>query len=370
MQDTVSHSSPSTLERSRAARAWFGSRWLWPLNDARAIDDLLGLVNPLWSVEEIRAKVVAIVDETADTRSFVLEPNRHWPGFVAGQYVPVNFERDGRRLQRCYSLSSSPRAAQLRITVKRQAAGRMSNALHDGLQVGDVLTLGAPEGCFTLPLDATPTTVLVGAGSGVTPLMAQLYEMQAAGYAGAVRFVQVCRTPADAIFRAELEALAAAWPALTVTFHYTAEAGRLSPSALQQQLPDGADHQLMLCGPAAFMAAVRGEWEARGWGHRVKTEAFSLTLPTVAAEGAAAEVRCGRSEQMFTAQAGQPLLSEAEAAGLSPRHGCRIGICHACKCMKKSGTVQNLLTGEISDAPDEAIQLCISAARSDLELDL
>lgn len=360
----------NTESTARATRSWLTSSWLRPLNDPAAIDDLLGLVNPLWSVNEIRARVVAVVDETADTRSFVLEPNRHWPGFTAGQYVPVFFELDGRRLQRCYSLSSSPRDAQLRITVKRQAGGRISNALHERLHVGHVLALGAPEGSFTLPLDAAPKTLLVGAGSGVTPLMAQLHELHATGYTGAVRFIQICRTPADAIFRTELEALARAWSSLTVEFHFTADAGRLTPEALWRRVPDAADHQLMVCGPAAFMDAVRTVWEARGLGHRMKSEAFSLSLAEVAADGVASEVSCSRAEQVFTAQPGQPLLSEAEGAGLSPRHGCRIGICHACKCVKKSGTVQNLLTGEISDAPDEAIQLCISAARSDLVLDL
>ncbi len=47
-----------------------------------------------------------------------------------------------------------------------------------------------------------------------------------------------------------------------------------------------------------------------------------------------------------------------------------MGICHTCKCRKTSGTVQNLLTGEISSEPDEDIQLCMSVARSDVELDL
>jgi len=32
--------------------------------------------------------------------------------------------------------------------------------------------------------------------------------------------------------------------------------------------------------------------------------------------------------------------------------------------------VQNLLTGEISSEPNEMIQLCISGARSDVQLDL
>jgi len=38
--------------------------------------------------------------------------------------------------------------------------------------------------------------------------------------------------------------------------------------------------------------------------------------------------------------------------------------------VKRSGTVENLLTGAISNEPDERIQLCVSRARTDLTLDL
>jgi hypothetical protein len=43
-----------------------------------------------------------------------------------------------------------------------------------------------------------------------------------------------------------------------------------------------------------------------------------------------------------------------------------MGICHTCSCRKLSGTVKNLLTDEISSAPDEEIQPCISAPLGDL----
>ena len=54
------------------------------------------------------------------------------------------------------------------------------------------------------------------------------------------------------------------------------------------------------------------------------------------------------------------LLEQAEAAGLTPEFGCRMGICHTCTCRKAAGAVRNLLTGEVSDEEDEDIQLCIS----------
>ena len=82
------------------------------------------------------------------------------------------------------------------------------------------------------------------------------------------------------------------------------------------------------------------------------------------------QVRLGRSERNVVAKGQGSLLEQLERAGERPAHGCRIGICHTCKCRKQSGTVQNLVTGEVSSEPDQEIQLCISMPRSDLELDL
>jgi ferredoxin len=73
---------------------------------------------------------------------------------------------------------------------------------------------------------------------------------------------------------------------------------------------------------------------------------------------------------VFTSLADSSLLVAAESAGLAPAHGCRIGICKTCQCSKRSGTVENLRTGEISSEPDQLIQLCVSVARSPLELAL
>src|SRR3546814_12400845 len=67
----------------------------------------------------------------------------------------------------------------------------------------------------------------------------------------------------------------------------------------------------------------------------------------------ASEVRCARSERIFTTEAGEALLPAAERAGLKPAYGCRIGVCRTCLCHKRSGTVENLVTGERSSGADE-----------------
>ena len=67
----------------------------------------LGEVDPLRSLEEIRARVVRVIHETADTRTFVLRPNAAWRGHRAGQYTTVEVEIEGARVRRCYSVSSA-----------------------------------------------------------------------------------------------------------------------------------------------------------------------------------------------------------------------------------------------------------------------
>jgi hypothetical protein len=94
-----------------------------------------------------------------------------------------------------------------------------------------------------------------------------------------------------------------------------------------------------------------------------------LPLPATA-PGTPVQVRFVASQQGFMTQGPAPLLVQAEQAGLAPKHGCRIGICRSCQCVKASGTVENLQTGEVSSAPNELIRLCITAARSDVTLDL
>jgi ferredoxin len=64
------------------------------------------------------------------------------------------------------------------------------------------------------------------------------------------------------------------------------------------------------------------------------------------------------------------LLEQAEASGLSPEFGCRMGICHTCTCRKAAGAVRNVLTGEVSEEEDEDIQLCVSVPAGDVALEI
>jgi ferredoxin-NADP reductase len=336
-----------------------GSPWLRPLNDLDAIDDLLAQARPTWSLGRIKARVVEILEETPDVRSLILRPNRCWPGFVAGQHVTVALEIRGARHHRTYSLSSKPADPFLRLTVKRHAGGRVSNALHDQLAMGDVLVLSPPAGEFTLPLVPPRKMLMLSAGSGITPVMSMLRDLHHRTPDRDVVFVHVCRTPTDAIFAGELRTLAASMRGLRLVTHVTAERDRLDADGLSALVPDYAERPTWLCGSASFMEMVQARWDAEGLADGLACERFTGPVARRRAAGVPVRVRATRSGHSFTTTGERPLLVEAEAAGLRPKCGCRIGICRTCRCRMTSGTIENLRTGEVTSEPGQLIQLCI-----------
>lgn len=340
-----------------------------------AVEDTLQALHPLLSLTKVRARVSRIVNETPDTKTFVLQPNALWAGFQAGQYVRVSLEINGRRVHRLYSLSGRPGARKLAITVKRQAGGQVSTHLHDHTRVGDVLTLSQAEGDFVLPgtlPQAWPDNILLlSAGSGITPVMAMLRELHARRYQGDVVFLHVCRSAQALTFAHTLQRMAADMPNLRLVTHFTHDSGHLTAEQLQATVPDLAQRNTWVCGPQGLMDAVHALWRERGFAAPLASERFTAApLLPAAAPGAPVTVTLGKSSTTFMTAGAAPLLVQAENAGLSPKHGCRIGICRSCQCTKTSGTVENLQTGEISSTPGEPIRLCISVARSDVALDL
>lgn len=121
-----------------------------------------------------RVRVVQVIDETADARSFVVEPDpRDVPSFDyrSGQFLTVRVPDTGRGSGRCYSLSSSPHTdIPLKFTVKRVEGGHGSTWLCDSVSVGDELEVLPPAGTFT-PNSLDDPVVRVAGGSGITPVI-------------------------------------------------------------------------------------------------------------------------------------------------------------------------------------------------------
>jgi stearoyl-CoA 9-desaturase NADPH oxidoreductase len=359
--------------RLRAARAVFGSSPARRLFLDRQLAFWLGELDPAWSLTELRARVALVTEETHDVKTFALEPSSAWPGHRAGQYVPVEVEIDGVRVRRCYSISSAPGGARPAITVKRVKGGRVSSFLHDHVRPGFVLGLGAPAGDFVLRTPAPGKLLLLSGGSGATPVMSLLRDLSARGAVGDVVFCHAARTAADVIFRRELEELAARHAGLRLVFQLDddpTDGGALDEAKLRAKVPDFAERETFLCGPPGMMDAVERTWARAGALDRLRSERFLAARPAVV-KGAAGVLLClSRSGRSVVAAGPGTLLEQLERAGERPAYGCRMGICQTCRSRKRTGAVQDVLTGAVSSEPDEEIRLCVSVARSDLDLAL
>src|SRR5205823_2369447 len=114
--------------------------------------------------------------------------------------------------------------------------------------------------------------------------------------------------------------------------------GFFSADHLEHAAPWYRDAETYLCGPAPLMTGVRALYVTTGLSERLHTEEFTpppLNFDPAAANGRIRFARSGKEIE----NSGRPLLEQAEAAGLNPEHGCRMGICFSCTQMKTGGRV-------------------------------
>jgi len=146
--------------------------------------------------------------------------------------------------------------------------------------------------------------------------------------------------------------------------------GRLSAATLRALIGDLQGAHVAVCGPPSLIGSVRGIWaQVDGGAERVLAETFTPPVISAAEVGVEGRIRFLRSRRSVAIGAGT-LLEQTESAGLSPRYGCRMGICHTCTCRKAAGVVRNVLTGEVSALEDEDIQLCVSVPVGNVALEL
>ena len=354
-----------------------GSRVVAALAAPHSVDRYLEMIDPTWSVNEVRAELIAVRQQTADSVTLALRPNRNWQGFKAGQYVRLAVEIDGVRRTRCYSPANSvhTRTGLIELTAKAHAGGFVSRYLREQARPGMVFGLSQAEGVFALPEQRPERVLLISGGSGITPVMSMLRTLCDEGHQGRITFLHYTNAARDMIYAAELADIAIRYPnvQLVRAFAQADQGGEMQGLFSREQLlraaPDYAQAQTFLCGPPGMMQAVQKLFAGEGLSERLHLEHFGAAPIALNPANAQGEVRFARSERLAV-NSGATLLDQAEAAGLKPESGCRLGICHSCTCRKTSGKVRDTRTGQVSDGGEEDIQICVSVPVGTVTLDI
>jgi ferredoxin-NADP reductase len=337
-------------------------------------DFILGEINPLFSFTATKARVLAIRKESKDSKTLVLQTNRNWKGFQAGQHVPVTLEIAGRRVTRFYSLSSAPSEKYPTITVKKQNGGLVSHFINDRVQVGDILELGTAQGDFVLPKELPSKILMIAGGSGITPIHSILKDLSKRNFTGKVKLLYFSRFKEDIIFYDSFVELEAGNPWLEIKHVLTDvqtegfDFGFLTKEMLHSFAPDLSDFLVYLCGPAPLQESVK----LILGGSKIISELFLLPnqVNAPASSTGPKEVVLLQSHRTILLKGEKSILEELEDNGIYAPSGCKMGICHTCVCKKVSGSVTNLMNHKLSDEGEENIQICVSRVEERLELDL
>lgn len=330
---------------------------------------------------------IGVRSETHDVKSFTFaSPEGKQFRFEAGQYFSFEPGIDNEADSRCYSISSSPcRPNAITVTVKRVAGGKVSNWLHDTLKAGMTIRAQGPLGRFTRPKAAK--YLLISGGSGITPVMSMLRDMNDRHEDADVVFLHAGRTPLDLVFRDELAVLARSGSGLRL--HFLPEAttgepgwagltGRISRDYLALAVPDMSERTILCCGPAPFMKAVREIAVACGVpeGRYIEESFEASETPADATESAVPAARTFRVEfrkqgKTIEVPEGQAILAAAKRAGVKMASSCATGLCGTCKSKLISGTVDMKHEGGIRQREiDQGLFLpCCSKPLGDLVID-
>jgi 3-ketosteroid 9alpha-monooxygenase subunit B len=294
-----------------------------------------------------QATVTRIIKETADTRTFVLDPHEQPFVYHAGQFCTFRVTVDGEDLYRSYSMSSAPETdSELMTTVKRVAGGRVSNWMVDNVVEGDELTMTRAAGTFVLSPSSVPLLAFAG-GSGITPILS-LAKSALATTDRVVRILCADRDRASVIFEAVIDELVERYPGrVSVDRHIDVEHGLLEPDAVTKFVGSDTDAECYVCGPEGFMAVVRSALPDEA---RVLVEDFDASPPvkTAATEvaggahggaaGGTVTIHLERKKVSVPQVAGETLLETARRAGLSPPFSCEAGNCGTCMARLTEGS--------------------------------
>ncbi len=350
-------------------------------------------------------EVAEIIQESEDCKSFYLvDPHgQELPSFVPGQHLLVRPPMTSASAPtRCYSLSSAPNPHYWRITVKRQIprerhklhrlqAG-LSCWMHSHLQTGDCLWVAGPSGTFGLPEDLAAPIACISAGVGITPMASMIrWSLEHRPGRPIALFFQA-RDQRHWPLGEPLHSWSREFPEFAATTCFSQEPQesidhlrarlpgtfhreRLSAEAIVERIDVHRTH-LFLCGPEAWMDALRWELEARGVEpHRIHWESFasagSAREPQPSdSEGTQFDVCFQRSETRARWSSDDHSLWElAQENGVSIPSGCLSGVCGCCRVQVLQGrvTYDRPPTMEI---PDGECLTCIGRPASDLILNV
>ena len=312
--------------------------------------------------------VAAKQQETRDSIRIALdvpEDLRSEYAFHAGQHLPLQIERDGKKIRRTYSICSEQGEWPLQIGVRVQPGGQFSEFAANELNVGDSLDVMPPNGQFHAVLDASNEKQYLGfaAGSGITPILSIIASVLHEEPGSRFALFYGNRTQNSTMFIDDLYALKNRYPErLQLHFLFSQEeqefevaSGRLDDAKVRELVEHfcgGAEpDEAFVCGPDTMIDTVTVTLTNLGIpAENVHAERFGARRKGAgskvigsAAPGDIASVTVvmdGHKKTFEMPRAGTNIVDAAAKQGVELPYSCKGGVCATCRTHVQKGEVE------------------------------
>lgn len=285
--------------------------------------------------------------------------------FISGQNIALKNTFEGEEIRRSYSICSVPFENELRVAIKKVAAGTFSTFANERLKIGDVVEVLPPTGNFYTDIRPCQKQnyLFIAAGSGITPVISLMKTILALEKESCVTLVYANKALGSVIFKEELEAMKDKYlQRLTVHFIFSREQtesdfnyGRIDDKKLQQLsklVNFDSIHHFFICGPEPLIYSARDFLLSREVdAEKIHFELFSTptkehtqifqAAEQKTEEGSEITMRIdGHSFQFNLEYNGQTILDAGLDLGADLPFACKGGVCCSCKAKLVEGDVE------------------------------
>jgi len=352
-----------------------------------------------WVTKKTPVRCINIIQETPDVKTFQFEAiEAQLFHFKPGQFVGMQFEINGEKHNRSYTIASSPsRPHCLELTIKKEVGGIVSPWLHENISIGSSIELRGPAGRFNgLDLESKKV-LLISAGSGITPMMSMARFWTDTQPNKDIQFVNWVRAVEDIIFRRELALMDYKYSHFNLevictqpglSSNWLGRRGRINQTVLTDIISDLNERVVFCCGPEGFMTQVKSilmqldfnmdyyhdESFDPGGKKKTKRRVESNKVEQVQAHQACGpfEIELVKSNRIINIEDNEYLLEKLESESIEIDSGCHAGNCGTCQVKKLSGETVTQNEAGLQDALKNSgyILTCTTQLKSNIKLDL
>ena len=313
-------------------------------------------------------KVLAKTPEAADAVRIALdvpESLREAFTFLPGQHLPIQIEREGRKVRRTYSICSPEGRWPLEIGVRVQPGGMFGEFAASELAAGDLLDVMPPTGRFHLAAEREEGKfhIAFASGSGITPVLSIVSSLLQRDSGSRVALFYGNRQQQTTMFIDDLYALKNRYPErLQLHFVFSREeqefdiaGGRLDAdkvAELYERFCSGIEvDEAWICGPDSMIESVtdtlvglgmqREHVHAERFGAPRKARAEAVMQPETTADAAEITVIMDGHRKRFRMSRSAPNIVDAAAEqGIELPYSCKGGVCATCRTHVRNGEVE------------------------------